>query len=204
MEDIKYKMSFSTGGLFLQESIVIVDLFHGIKDWDDVRSKVDTDNLLQARTVSTAKRTSREAISRLKCLSGYELDFFTDAPSEEQAYILWLAICRHYKFMAEFAVEVLHERFVTLKGDLNYIDFDTFYDHKAEWSDTLEKIKPSTRDKLRQVLFRMMREANLIGQKHDIRSALLSPHLIQLISKGNSDEFSYLPIYENDVKRMSA
>ena len=197
-------MSFSTGGLFLQESIVIVDLIHRIKDWDDVRNKVDTDNLLQARTVSSAKRTSREVISRLKCLSGEELDFFASAPVEEQAYILWLVICRHYKFIAEFAVEVLHERFVTLKGDLNYIDFDTFYDHKAEWKDTLEQIKPSTRNKLRQVLFLMMREANLLGPKYDIRSALLSPHLIQLISKGNSDEFSYFPIYENDVKRMSA
>lgn len=204
MADKKYKMSFSTGGLFIQESIVIVDQFDHIKDWAEVRSKVDTDNLLQARTISAAKRTSREASLRLKCLSYDELDYFSTAPVEDQAYMLWLANCRYYKFIAEFAVEVLHERFVTLKGDINYIDFDAFFDHKAEWDSTLEEIKPTTRKKLRQVLFRMMREANLLGPDYDIRPALFSPHLIKIIAQGNSEEFSYFPIYENDIKKMTA
>lgn len=85
-----YSMSFTTGGLFHQESVKLAALYLDLGDWETVRDKVIAENSLQTRTVSSLKRVCREVISRLKTLSSDGLKFLVDARHQEQAYLLWL------------------------------------------------------------------------------------------------------------------
>ncbi|MEP6957936.1 MAG: BrxA family protein [Nitrospirota bacterium] len=94
-------MSFTTGGIFHRESVKIATLYLELRDWDAVRDKVLSDNLLQARTRETSKRLCREIISRLNKLSSHELNLLVHATSQEQGYLLWIAVCRRYKFIAD-------------------------------------------------------------------------------------------------------
>ncbi len=127
-------MSFTTGGLFHRESVELATLYLDLGDWNSVRDKVVAENLLQTRTLNTLQRVCREVISRLRTLSPGELEFLVEGSHQEQAYLLWLAICRLYKFIAEFAVEVLRERYITLKGDLTHENFDSFFNQKSDWN----------------------------------------------------------------------
>jgi len=199
----RYRLSFTSGSLYHRESVKLAELYLSLRDWDEVRAQALRENLLQARTESTAKRNSREAISRLKTLSDSELAFLPEANHQEQACILWVAVCRLYHFIADFTVEVLRERFVAMKLDLSFEDFDAFYNRKSEWHDELDSASDSTRDKLRQVLFRMLREAGLLAKDKTINTVLLSPRLVELLRHNNPDEFLYFPIYESDIKGMS-
>ena len=97
-------------------------------------------------------------------------------------------------------VEVVRERYITLKADLTHEVFDSFFNHKSDWHPELEKIQPSTRKKLRQVLFRMLSEADLLTADNMIAPAMLSPDLIALISCGNRQELSFFPAFESDMK----
>jgi hypothetical protein len=198
-----YRMSFTTGGLFHHESVQLAQLFLDLGDWNLVRNKVIAENVLQTRTLSTLKRVCREVVSRLQMLSSIELEFFVEASHQEQAYLLWLAICRQYRFIADFAVEVLQERYISLKADLTYDDFDSFFNRKSEWHLELEKITPATRGKLRQVLFKILREADLITTSNTIHAAMLSPALVQLIHQGDSREILYFPVFESNLKRTT-
>jgi hypothetical protein len=193
-------MSFSTGGLFHRESIQLAELYRSFSEWEAVRAAVIDENLLQTRTLSTSQRVSREIISRLKTLSDSELDFLIEASHSEQAQLLWVVVCRSYRLIAEFAIEVLRERFITLKQDLSYEDFDSFFNHKAEWCEQLEQISASTRKKLRQVLFRMMREADLITPGNMINATRLSPGMVDLLSATDRHELLYFPSFEADMK----
>jgi len=56
MKKEKYSMSFTTGGLFYRESVALAMLFVELNDWDSVREKVLSENLLQYRTLNTSKR----------------------------------------------------------------------------------------------------------------------------------------------------
>lgn len=105
MSGDKYSMSFTTGGLFRNESINIVSLYLYLGDWNSVRDKVIAENLLQTRTLNTLKRICREIISLLRKLSPSELEFFIKTSHQEQVYLLWLSVCRQYNFIADFAVE---------------------------------------------------------------------------------------------------
>lgn len=203
MNDDKYIMSFSTGGLFLGESLKLARLYLKLCDWDSVRNKVVDENILQARTQNSLKRVCREVIARIKTLNHDELEHFVAGSHQEQVYLLWLAVCRRYKFIADFAIEVLRERYISLKYDLTYDDFDSFFGLKSEWHRELEEITPKTRDKLRQVLFKILREADILAANNMINAAMLSPTLLELIRQGGSKEVLYFPLFESDLKGMT-
>lgn len=203
MSNERYTMSFTTGGLFHRESVELAALYLALGDWDSVMDRVMAENLLQTRTVNSLKRISSEVISRLMTFSKGELEFLVESNHNEQAYLLWVAVCRRYKFIAEFAVEVLREHYHTLKPDVSRDDFDYFYNRKSDWHLELDEITPSTREKLRQVLFKILREADLITTNNMILAAMLSPRLIDLIQKSGRRDILYFPIFESDVLRMT-
>ena len=203
MTQDRYRISFTSGSLYHRESVPLAELYQALNDWEAVRTQALSENLLQARTESTAKRICREAIARLKTLNNEELKFLVEANHQDQAHLLWVAVCRLYRFVADFAVEVLHERFLAMKLDLGLEDFDAFYNRKAEWHEELDKASDSTRDKLRQVLFRMLREAGLLGKDNAINAVLLSPELVEMLRRNNPQELLYFPVYESDIGRIS-
>ena len=189
-------MSFTAGSLFHQESVKVARLFLEFSDWNKVRDAVLSKNLLQARTINTSKRVCREICARLKTLYQSELDLLIHGTVQEQTYLLWLAVCRRYKFIADFSGEFIRERYITFKMDLHYKDFDSFFNKKSEWHEELDRIKPTTRNKLRQVLFRMLREADLLSANNTINAAMLSPRLLKAITQGNRQDILIFPVLE--------
>lgn len=203
MSTDRYSMSFTTGALFHRESVKLAALYLDLADWKSVRGKVIAENLLQARTLNTLKRTCREIVSRLKTLNECELKLLVEGHHQEQAYLLWIAVCRRYRFIAEFAVEVLRERYITLKVDLTHADFDSFFNQKSEWHSELDALAPATRGKLRQVLFKLLREADLLNANNMINAAMLSPRLLDVIYRGSGGDVAYFPVFEFDLKGVA-
>lgn len=196
----RYQMSFTTGALLIREGVSLAELYLQNQDWRIVRDKVLSENLLQSRTLQTSKKICREVISRLKKLQYDEFEFLVRADSKEQAYLLWMAVCRRYRFIAEFALEVLRERYISLQTDISYEDFDVFYNRKAEWHPELEDIRPVTRNKLRQVLFKMMREADLLGADNTIHPAMLTPQFLAALPQEHRADVRFFPVFEVDIK----
>lgn len=197
----KYSLSFTTGTLLQHESIEIAKLFLQIQDWKSTRNQAVNENLLQARTHNTLTRICSEIISRLKTFEIQELEQLVIVPSRQQKYLLWLGVCRRYKFIADFALEVLRERYITLKHILSYDDYNAFFNQKSEWHNELNEISPTTQKKLRQVVFKMLREAELLNEQDMILPALLAPELAALLAEHNPQDLSRLPIFEQDIRR---
>jgi len=200
MNPDKYSMSFTTGTLFHRESEIIAGLYLKEGDWNKVRDEVINKNLLQLRTTNSVKRICSEIISRLKQLKPDELELFVEGDHQEQAYLLWLAICRRYRFIYDFSVEVIREKFLTLRYDLSYEDFDTFFNEKMEWHEEMEKVTTTTRKKLRQFLFKMLRETELINANESIIPAMLSPRLIDSIRRHGVEDLRIYPMLESELQ----
>jgi hypothetical protein len=66
----------------------------------------------------------------------------------------------------------------------------------------LDEITPATRGKLRQVLFKILREADLLTANNMIHAAMLSPRLLGLIQQGSRRDILHFPVFESDVKGM--
>lgn len=195
-----YKLSFTSGGLLRSESLVIAEVYKKGFGWDATREQVISHNLLQARTESTLKTLFRECRTRLECLSEQEINYLLNADSPAQSQMLWLAVCRAYRFVGEFAAEVLHDRYTSLIGDLPRDCFDTFWEQKANWYPELDEVSHSTQSKLRQVLFLMMREASLLDECNIIQPCLLDSSLISLIKRKDAGELAFFPLFESDMQ----
>lgn len=196
----KYSMSFTTGGLFLQESIKLALLHQHLQNWETVKEQVIAANLLQARTINSAKRVCYEIINRLRQLSPDELELLLDGDVHEQKHVLWLAICRHYRFIADFASEVMRERLLSLQTDLKPEEFDFFLNRKAEWHAELESLSPSTRTRLRQVLYKMLRESDMLNDNYIINAVMLSPRLLSAIPRERRHDVFTFPVFESGVR----
>lgn len=186
-------MSFSTGGLCVTESVKLAQLYGVHGDWEIVRDYANDHKILGFRTQTASKRTVRELIDRLQNLSNRELDLLFEANGKDQALLLWLAVCRTYLFVAQFAIEVLQEHFLSLRMTVTHDDFDNFFDAKAEWNETLAQLSPSTRSKLRQVLFRMMREADIVSKDGTLHPIYLPPVIQNDIAQHDPKGLSYFP-----------
>lgn len=192
-EQSAYRMSFSTGGLMLNESVVVAKLHEPSGDWDEtLRRALETGSTSLPKAASN-RRTLREVVNRLMQFSDLELEVFLEAERMDQEALLWLATCRAYPFIAEFAVDVIQERYLTYRHDLPLEQFDIFFERKAEWSEPLQDMSDSTRKKLRQILFRMMREASIISSENRILPAFLSSQILAMMTDHRAEELQYFP-----------
>lgn len=200
----RYRLSFTTGGLFLQEAPGITERYLALRDWSQTRSQVLKENLLQVRTEAAAIRISSELIARLDLLEPDELEELAIGSTRDRGYLLWVAACRRYAIIHDFAIEVLREHYLLLRRQLSYGDYDAFYNAKALWHTELDEIAQSTAHKLRQNLFRMLREADLISAQQHIQPAMLNPRLAQLLARRGRDELLVFPASDNEIQRWLA
>lgn len=198
----KYSMSFTTGGLLYNESLTIAELFSELNDWNSVQSKALETNVLQHRTINSAKRTCREIIGRLKTLTSEEIRLLIEGTRQEQIHILWLAICKRYRFINDFAVEVIREKFLSFNNSLTRDDYDSFFNTKAEWHEELNALTEATRNKLRQIAMKMLREVGIISKSNTINPALLSPRFVNVILRDSREFLAVFPVSDSDIKNV--
>ena len=189
-----YKMSFVTGGLFLNESIEVARMHNPGEAWDETIRRALEHGVSSLPKAASRRRTLREIVNRISTLGEEELSFLVEeADRQDQQALLWLATCRAYRFVREFAAEVIHERFLSFKLDLPLETFDVLFEAKAEWDEGLNGISATTRAKLRQVLFRMMREANVITPESRILAAYVSPELKAMLARNCPSDLDLFP-----------
>lgn len=188
-----YALSFTVGGLLAREGTLIAHEQLRLDDWSATRAHVVSSNLLQARTTSSSLRVARESIQRLLTLSLDELEYLDEASHTERKQILWVAACRRYTFIGEFAEEVVRERFILMNPILQHDEFERFWAGKSLWHPELENVKTSTKEKLRQNLFRMMQQAGLLSDDGAIVPAVLSERIRGLLSRSTPDDVRFFP-----------
>lgn len=188
----RYALSFTSGTLLSREATITVPLYLNLRDWSEVRRRLTEDNLLQTRTASSEARLSREIVQRLAVFTDAELEFLHEVSSSERVHLMWIAACRRYTLIGEFAEEIVRERFLLLTPSLGYNDFDSFVRAKALWHPELLEIKDSTLQKLRANLFRMLTEAGLI-QDGEIVNALPSERVREVLEAKIPSDLRFLP-----------
>ncbi len=193
-------MSFTTGGLFYNESLLVAQLHEETCDWRKTRELVLSENILQTRTESSARRRVREICSRLVLLTKDQLQLLRSGTRLEQQYLLWVAICKRYTFIRDFMVEIVREKYLRMDFQLQPEDYDIFFDEMAEWHEELETLKGSTKNKLRQVFFKTMREAEIISRENMIIPCLLTEQLARVLAADNPAWLLIFPVSGADIQ----
>lgn len=189
----RYALSFTSGGLLAREGEVVAGVYLATRDWNATRARVTETNLLQARTSSSSTRVARETVQRISVLSDSELELLTQASNTEQRHLMWAAACRRYDLIGDFAEEVLRERFLLMTPTLSFDDFERFLTGKSLWHSELDELKPSTSQKLRQNLFRMLHEAGLRTPDGEIVPTVLSARVAEALDRRAPSDLRFFP-----------
>ena len=189
----RYRLSFTTGALLLREAMIAAPLYLRERDWAKVRAVVEDGNLLQARTVESGRRLTREVVQRVAVLADEEIELLADATPTERGHLLWAAACRRYDLIGEFAEEVVRERFLLLTTTVNHSDFDSFVRRQAMWHEELTALKESTVQKLRSNLFLMLNEAGLLSADGHVLRAVLSQRVASVLTARTPSDMRFFP-----------
>lgn len=177
----KLNMSFTVGSLLTRESMQFIELYNKRQDWIEAKREAVKTNTLQTRKISSCQRIVTELYSRLKLLNPKELNLLINGSRIDQSHILWLALCRKYRFIHDFATNVIKNKLIRFDFQLKDSDFNLYFDSQELIYPELEKISEKQKNKLRQILFRSLKEAGLVDKNKLIKQFIASRELIEAI-----------------------
>ena len=188
-----YTLSFTVGGLFLFEGIALARLRAAGFDWAEIRKTAPDDMFVAKGGSSSVRRIRNEVIGRLATLALEETIHLASAGMTDARALMWVAACRKYRILAEFAREVLDERLRTFQPEIRVTDFDALLDAKGVHAEEIARLTPSTRARLRSGAFRMLREAELIDAENRVSPPRLSGALRDLLASDPGSGLDLIP-----------
>jgi hypothetical protein len=190
----KYRMSFSVGGLMVRESMALAQEYRQGETWAEARERLLSEGVSTLPKLASQTRVLREIFDRIGQLTEAERGYLLESADRlEQQALMWLAVCRTYRFVREFTVEVIVERYQSWRFDLGHDVFDRFLAEKAEIDQGLAELSLSTCAKLRQVLFRIMRESEVLSSEGKIQPVWLSARMKSLIEETSPADLLIFP-----------
>lgn len=190
----KYSMSFTTAGLLRKETIIVALLYLELQDWSRIHQRVMIENCLQLKTANSRRRIFSEIKARLECLEAAEMKILCFSSSQDIDIVLWLALCRRYQFIGNFAREVLREKFITLQRHIDFSDYALFVEREAVFHPEILELRDSTCKRLRQMLFQFMRNCGMLNRENMILPVIFSPAVDALFAGRNQAEIQYFPV----------
>ena len=197
---MSYRMSFTSASLLVQESISLAEVYQSLHNWKSVQQEAFNKNLLQARKPTSAKRNIREICGRLQLLSEDQFALLIEGSRSDQICMLWIAVCKRYEFIKEFAREVIREKYLKLDFLISHDDYDVFFNSKAEWDDGLDSLSETTVKKLRQVTFRLLHETEILSSANMINPATLSQEAVKVVLSDDPSLLEVFPVSDIDIQ----
>lgn len=218
----RYRLSFTVGGLLASQGRALAEMYlnhlkhlnHAVggnvecssqtevgESIAAIRQQAIEENVLAIRTDSANRRVVAETTKRLSALTVRELAYLAgpDSSTSDREALMWIAMCRYYAIVGEFAVEVLKKHYLVGNLHLDFDDYARFIANKATWHPELETISEGTAKKLRSNLFKAMAEAHLFDKNSDtVVSFLPSPSLTDILMK-RPDSFGFFPMRESSL-----
>ena len=215
----RYRLSFTVGGLLAPQGRIIAALFVGNEDRlaspiassmpgeaaannelgervAGIRKQAIDGNVLSIRTESANTRIVREVVKRLSTLTGTEIRHLSDddTPVTDLQALMWVAMCRYYAVVGEFANEVLRDHYLLGNMTVTREDYDRFILSKSRWHPELEELSNATACKLRSNLFKALDEAGLVGKSDNtLLPSLLSKTVTDILEE-RPESFQFFPM----------
>lgn len=161
----------------------------GLND-EQVLNEIVYGNLYQYPTEKTIRQVAQGCVARLHALNCEDLiKSIAQNDSVTAKQICLYALMKQYRLVWDFMVTVIGEKYRTQNFSFSQMDVNVFLMQLQEQDDTVASWNESTVKKIRQVLIRVLVEADYLDsiKAKRINPVWLNPELEQAI-KDNNDE----------------
>ena len=201
-----YRLSFTGASFFFSESKELTNLFIEHNDWNMAVNTLINFHV-NTRSKSTIKRESSELVIRLKTLPEVLLNKLVETDADNAKIILLYSILKSYPIIKMFCLDVLYEKSIMMDYDIQEYEINAFFRKQEELYPEFEKKSDATKYKLRQVIFKILADANLINStlNKSIVKPYIDTYIAKLILKDSDTSYLYsLLMNEHEINMLGA
>lgn len=183
-----YNLTFTAGTLLLNETYAVAETYlESGCDWGKTQTITFEHNLMSKDKVSTNKRFFSLVKQRISALNEEELDLLVNSTVLIRRQMLLLAICKAHALIFDFISVNVRYSFFAMQERVTHANFNEFFNEKKYVHPELEAITDLTVAKIRQVVFRILEQAELIESIDTglIQRPYLSEKVERVIVKDN-------------------
>lgn len=196
---ISFNAEISAGSLLPLESRRIARLLLSLPDEAAWQHAIEIENILQKRTVATARRQARLLRRRLTTLDAQAWQMITERESEVVNQLLLAAAVKHSQLLGDFMRQVYAGRQRSLEPALSPVDWQDFLTECAHHDAAVAGWSESTRAKLFQVIVRILSEAKFLENPRSMKLTPQSLHPAVRSYLKNHDETYVLECLERVI-----
>ena len=161
--DDYYNLTFTAGALLMNETCAVAEVFLETGcDWEMTRERVFKENLMEKEKVSTNKRFFSLVRQRIEVLNESEIELLVYGNNSIKRLILLLSICKAHALIFDFIFVNVRECFFNMNEKVTHANFNEFFNEKKYIHPELESITDLTANKIRQVVFKILEQSELI------------------------------------------
>lgn len=192
-----YRFSFTAASLRTNDLVEVAR-------WEDFSDTKDLILKIGNGKSATGRRIMRELRNWLGSLNEHQKQVLQNGSFKAQNEVAFLAVCKYFKFIREFLIEVVREKLLVFDYELTEGDYLSFYRRKAETHPEVDQLTEITQNKIRQVVFRMLEQAGIIDS---IKTKIIQPQILETdtlsaIIEDNSEWLKVFMYSELDIKRL--
>ena len=159
---MRYKADITAGSLKVAESRVIADLLLRGVDGQDWEAAIFDQNVLQARTLETAKRLARLIRARLTLMDADLWRLVRDGSGDVATHAVLAAAVKRSALLGDFLDLVVREQYRLFKPTLNGQLWEGYLDNCRGRDPEMPVWNESTRKRLRSSVFQVLAQAGYI------------------------------------------
>jgi hypothetical protein len=203
----RYSLTFTAASLRPELARIVAEAYLECGDWQETRRRVLASNALQARTSSSGVRMEREMRQRIQTLSSDQIEILANGSADSRGAIAWLAVLKSNGFVFAFASETLRDKIEAHDPVLRPSDYEGFIASESAAHPELLSLTAITKAKIRQVLVKMLREADILGQDRKdfgLQRPLLPPDVLSAIVAEDRRWLAGFLIPDNELAMLGA
>lgn len=200
-----YNLSFTGASLRPELARIVAEHYLKAGDWDQAKHQVRETNALQCRTKLSLKTLETELRLRLSTLTPKQMVLLVNGTADERTAMAWLAALKRIRYAFDFATEVLRGKLEAQDPILRPSDYETFLTSKTAAHPELLELAESSKAKIRQVLYSMLKEAGLIGggrSGRPIHRPVLTPPAIEAVIEDDSTWMAGYLVPDDEISRL--
>ena len=158
-----YNISFTAGALMVNETSAVAEVYlEQDGDWEKTRAIALQQNVMEKDKMSTNKRLFSLVRQRLETLTESEMQLLVEGAANVKRLITYLAVCKAHTFISDFVMSNIRDSFFNMNEKVSHANFNEFFNEKKYVHPELEAITDKTVAKIRQIVFRIFEQSELI------------------------------------------
>ncbi len=197
----RYTSAVTNQPFLFQETLTVArDLQQG-KTWQDIKTRIEVDNVLNYPAKATRKNVFQGISARLKTADMRLITLLLDSPLASAKLVNFFLCLRHFRLLRELMAEAVLPQIQRGNRELTAFEVNEFFAHKRMTQDTLHRWQDSTFERVKSNTLRLATDAEVLTGPPQgpwqIQRPLMPLELSQLLRA--LDAAAYIPLIGQEI-----